>query len=110
MRAPVLPTLLIGLALVFGACTNPAASSGAPTDAAATVAPATDAPATDAPASEPPALAMKVGYISLGDSIPFVKLVSGSIQAEADTAGVKIVFCDSELDQAKALAWPAPSS
>ena len=104
MRAPVVPTLLIGLALVLGACTNPAASSSAQTDAAATDAPATAAPATDAPASEPPAQAMKVGYISLGDSIPFVKLVSESIQAEADTAGVEIVFCDSELDQAKALA------
>ncbi len=102
MRAPALLTLLIGLALVSGACTN-AASPSVP---AATDAPATAAPAaTDAPvASDPPAEAFKVGYISLGDSIPFVKLVSESIQAEADKAGVEIVFCDSELDQAKALA------
>ena len=102
MRAPTSLAVLIGLALIIGACTNPAASSTAPTTAPA----ATDAPAApDAPvATDPPAEAFKVGYISLGDSIPFVKLVSDSIQAEADKAGVQIVFCDSELDQAKALS------
>jgi ribose transport system substrate-binding protein len=46
----------------------------------------------------------KVGYISLGESIPFVKLVSDNIKAEAAKAGVDLVFCDSELDAAKALA------
>ena len=45
---------------------------------------------------------MKVGYISLGESIPFVKLVSDYIQEQADTAGVEIAFCDSEIDAAKA--------
>lgn len=102
MRIPVVITLSIGLALIFGACSNPAASSTEPTTAPT----ATDAPAaTDAPvATDPSAEAFKVGYISLGDSIPFVKLVSDSIQAEADKAGVQIVFCDSELDQAKALS------
>lgn len=46
----------------------------------------------------------KVGYISLGDSLPFVKLVSDNIKSEAQKAGVEIVFCDSQLDSAKALA------
>lgn len=45
----------------------------------------------------------KVGYISLGDSIPFVKLVSDDIKAQADIAGMELLFCDSELDAAKAL-------
>ena len=45
-----------------------------------------------------------VGYISLGDSVPFVKLVSDSIQREADAAGLDLVFCDSEIDSAKALS------
>lgn len=46
---------------------------------------------------------MKIGYISLGDSLPFVKIVSDSIKAAADTAGAQLVFCDSQLDPAKAL-------
>ena len=47
---------------------------------------------------------MKVGYISLGESIPFVSLVTNSIKEEAEKAGVEIVVCDSEIDAAKALA------
>jgi len=47
---------------------------------------------------------LKVGYISLGDSVPFVKLVSDSIKAQAKVAGVDLLFCDSQLDSAKALA------
>ncbi len=95
--------LLAGLAVVLGACTNPAASAPP-----ATQAPATEAPASEAPEpSEAPSAAAgsyKVGYISLGDSIPFVKLVSDNIKAEAEKAGVEIAFCDSEVDAAKAIA------
>ncbi len=47
---------------------------------------------------------LKVGYISLGDSVPFVKLVSDNIKAQAKVAGVQLLFCDSQLDAAKALA------
>ena len=93
---------LLGLVLVVGACTNPA-TSAAPSEAPASEAPASEAPASEAPASEAPA-AMKVGYISLGEAIPFVKLVSDSIKEQADAAGVEIAFCDSEIDAAKALA------
>jgi len=89
---------LAGLLLIVSACTNSAASAPP-----ASQAPASEAPASVAPASSPPA-AMKVGYISLGESIPFVKLVSDNIKAEADKAGVEIAFCDSEIDAAKALA------
>jgi ribose transport system substrate-binding protein len=96
------PAILIALLFVVGACTNPAASV-APSEAPASEAPASEAPASEAPPSEA-AAPMKVGYISLGDAIPFVKLVSDSIQEEADKAGVEIVFCDSEIDAAKALA------
>jgi ribose transport system substrate-binding protein len=89
---------LAGLLLIVSACTNSAASAPP-----ASQAPASVAPASEAPASSPPA-AMKVGYISLGESIPFVKLVSDNIKAEAEKAGVEIAFCDSEIDAAKALA------
>jgi ribose transport system substrate-binding protein len=104
MRAPVLLTFLIGFALLFAACSNPAASSTAPTDPpAATDAPASEVPAASASASAP-AEAMKVGYISLGESIPFVSLVTNGILEEAEKAGVEVVVCDSEIDAAKAIA------
>ena len=45
-----------------------------------------------------------IGYISLGDAVPFVKLVSDGIIEEADRLGVNLIFCDSEIDAAKALA------
>ncbi len=47
---------------------------------------------------------LKIGYISLGDQVPFVKLVSENIKSEAAAAGVELLFCDSQLDAAKALA------
>jgi ribose transport system substrate-binding protein len=46
---------------------------------------------------------LKLGYISLGESVPFVRLVSNGIKAQARRAGAKLVFCDSALDAAKAL-------
>ncbi len=46
---------------------------------------------------------LKLGYISLGESVPFVRLVSNGIKAQAKRAGAQLVFCDSALDPAKAL-------
>lgn len=93
-------TLLAVTALVAAACTN-SASSEAPASVAPTEAPSA-APATETP-SEAPA-AFKIGYISLGDSVPFVKLVSDGIKDAAAAAGQELLFCDSEIDAAKALA------
>lgn len=91
--------IVAGLAILVAACSNPAAST-APSSAA----PASAVPASEAPASAAPT-AMKVGYISLGESIPFVSLVTNSIKDEAaKVPGLEIVVCDSEIDAAKALA------
>jgi ribose transport system substrate-binding protein len=95
-------TMFVLTALVAVACTNPATNS-----APASVAPASVAPASQAPASTEPSAAaesFKIGYISLGDSVPFVKLVSDGIKESADAAGQELLFCDSEIDAAKALA------
>jgi ribose transport system substrate-binding protein len=46
---------------------------------------------------------LKLGYISLGESVPFVRLVSNGIKEQAKLAGAQLVFCDSALDAAKAL-------
>jgi ribose transport system substrate-binding protein len=47
---------------------------------------------------------LMIGYISLGDSVPFVKLVSDNIREQVEASGAEFVFCDSQLDAAKALA------
>jgi ribose transport system substrate-binding protein len=46
---------------------------------------------------------LKIGYISLGESVPFVRLVSNGIRQQARRAGAQLVFCDSAIDAAKAL-------
>jgi ribose transport system substrate-binding protein len=91
--------IVAGLAIVVAACSNPAAST-----APSSPPPASSAPVSEAPPSAAPT-AMKVGYISLGEAIPFVSLVTNSIKDEAaKVPGLEIVVCDSEIDAAKALA------
>lgn len=91
--------IVAGLAIVVAACSNPAAST-----APSSPPPASSAPVSEAPPSTAPT-AMKVGYISLGEAIPFVSLVTNSIKDEAaKVPGLEIVVCDSEIDAAKALA------
>ena len=60
-------------------------------------------PYFEAGAAEGSGEGLKIGYISLGDSIPFVKLVSDNIKEQAEIAGVDLVFCDSQVDDAEAL-------
>lgn len=64
---------------------------------------ATPTPTNEGAVTEGSGEGMKVGYISLGDSLPFVKIVSDGIKKAADEAGVELLFCDSQLDAAKAL-------
>lgn len=48
---------------------------------------------------------LKLGLIALGDSaVPFSKLVTDSMKAQAKASGAELVVCDSALDGAKALA------
>jgi len=39
----------------------------------------------------------KIGYISLGEQVPFAVLVSNGIREQAEIAGVDLVFCDGKL-------------
>lgn len=104
-------------ALLAAACTNPAAttapsaaaSAEAPSAAASDAASASteasaSAAASEAPSASAAAQKFKIGYISLGDSVPFVKLVSDGIKKAATEAGQDLLFCDSEIDAAKALS------
>ena len=102
-------------ALVGAACGGSAASQSA---AAASAAPSASAAASAAPSAaavpvnpyvETGAVAgsgtgKKIGYISLGEQVPFAVLVSNSIKEQAKIAGVDLVFCDSKLDTPTALA------
>jgi ribose transport system substrate-binding protein len=47
---------------------------------------------------------LKIGYISLGEAVPFVSLVSQSIAEQAGIAGAELIPCDSEVAADKALA------
>ncbi|MXZ29509.1 MAG: sugar ABC transporter substrate-binding protein [Acidimicrobiia bacterium] len=82
-----------------------AEAARADADAAATAAQRAEdeAEAARAAAAAAERPAYKVGYISLGDSVPFVKLVSDGIKEEAERQGVELLFCDSEIDAGKAL-------
>lgn len=46
---------------------------------------------------------LTLGYISLDESVPFIKLVSDGIKAQAEQAGAELILCDSQGDSAKAL-------
>jgi ribose transport system substrate-binding protein len=89
-RAAPLAALLVALGLIAAACA-PAATPTPP-------------PAAETPTPPPAAERFRIGYISLGESVPFVKLVSDSIKRAAAEAGnVDLLFCDSQIDAAKAL-------
>jgi ribose transport system substrate-binding protein len=106
--------VLISAAAVFAltACgTGKAGGGSAPSSQAATAA----AAPTGAPSSESNAVqfqaavpgsgkGLKIGLITLDDSVPFSKLVSDSVKKQAAAAGATLVYCDSKGDGATALA------
>jgi ribose transport system substrate-binding protein len=46
---------------------------------------------------------LKIGYISLGESIAYIHVVTQGIQKNAKIAGATVIVCDSKLDAALAL-------
>ena len=44
---------------------------------------------------------IKLGYLSYGEIVPYVKAISDGIRAQAATAGVDLVTCDANLDPSK---------
>jgi ribose transport system substrate-binding protein len=88
---------LAAAVLVAAACSNPAASSVPSTSASASTAQS----ASSAPSE--PTETHRIGYISGGDSDPFVLLVTEGIRSEAAKAGVELSECDSAFEAEKAL-------
>lgn len=97
---PRVVVLISAVAMATLACsgTSPSASQGA------TEAPSTAASIAPPTAASTPAAKLRIGYISGGDSDPFVLLVTQGIRAQAATAGVELSECDSAFDADKALA------
>jgi ribose transport system substrate-binding protein len=50
-----------------------------------------------------PKAAIKLGYISLGEQIPFVALVTKGLQKAAKANGAELLVCDSQIDAQKAI-------
>jgi ribose transport system substrate-binding protein len=118
LRWAALVAALAALCAVFAACgSSKDDGGGGGSTAADTTAAApetTSSEATGAVPDDPDAAefegaragtgdGVKIGYISLGDQVPFVKLVSDGIKRQARIAGANLVFCDSQVDAAKAL-------
>ena len=87
------------VALLVAACSNPPAASPS---AARSRRPPHPRPPPPRPRPHPqPPNKYKIGYMSLGESVPFVKLVSHGIKEAADAAGQELLFCDSNIDAAE---------
>lgn len=90
--------ILVGGALALTGCTTGTSPSAPPS--------ATGPAATQEATPSPTTLAIsdvKIGYLSGGDADPFVFLVTTSIKAAAQGAGVTLVACDSNFDDTTAL-------
>lgn len=59
------------------------------------------APATTGGSAAP--TDVRIGYISFGESFPYVHSITEGIKAAAKTAGAEVVVCDSQNDAEKAL-------
>ena len=113
--------LAVGVA-ACGSSDDDGGSSAADTSAAAAPADTTagDSTAGETTAAETPAVSregivdfevpragsgrgLKLGFIALGDSVPFSKLVTDGMKRNAAAAGAELVVCDSQLDGQKAL-------
>jgi ribose transport system substrate-binding protein len=95
--------------VVLTACTSSSSSSppvASDTPSASSSTPASSDGTVEFRAAVPGSgTGLKLGLIALGDSaVPFSKLVTDSMKAEAAAAGADLIVCDSALDGAKALA------
>ena len=93
--APRPAALAVAVALLVGACAVPAA---APTPTPAPTATPGVNPYEEVGAAAGSGSGKKIGYLSYGDLVPFVKSVSDGIAEQARVAGAELVPCDAQLD------------
>lgn len=88
-------------ALALAACTS-AGTGATSTSAQPTLG---DSAAVDfRPAAADSGKGLTLGYISLDDSVPFIRSVTESMEKQATAAGATLKVCDAKSDAAKALA------
>ncbi len=98
-RAGRLAAFVAIAALALAACAGGTAPAPSPTPTLApTQAPSAN-PYTGATAGS--GAGIKVGYVSYGELVPYVKAISDGIRAQASTAGVDLVTCDANVDATK---------
>ena len=98
-RAGRLAAFVAIAALAVTACAGGTATAPSPTPTLApTTAPSAN-PYTGATAGS--GAGVKLGYLSYGDLVPYVKQISDGIRAQAATAGVDLVTCDANVDATK---------
>jgi ribose transport system substrate-binding protein len=98
-QLPRLATLISAIAVATLACSG--TSSPSP---AASEAPGGGASVEPSQPGATPAEKLRIGYISGGDSDPFVLLVTEGLRTAAAAANVELSECDSAFDADKALA------
>jgi ribose transport system substrate-binding protein len=95
-RAGRLAALLAIAALAAAACAGGTATAPSPTPTLGPTPLPTPNPYTGATAGS--GAGVKLGYLSYGDLVPYVKQISDGIRAQAATAGVDLVTCDANVD------------
>jgi len=98
-RAGRLAALAAIAALAVAACAGGTATAPSPTPTLGPTTPPSANPYTGAIAGS--GAGTKLGYLSYGDLVPYVKQISDGIRAQATTAGVDLVTCDANVDPAR---------
>lgn len=80
---------------------DPGSSAGA-SPVGASPAAGSPAPASPGPSRAPGAI--RIGYISLDERVPFARSVTAGVRAEAERAGVELVVCDPALSPQASVA------
>jgi ribose transport system substrate-binding protein len=102
IRLGRLSILVAAAALVASACVPTSDQASASSSPTPTVGPtATPAANPYAGAAAGSGAGTRIGYISYGDVVPYVKDVSDSVRAQAKAAGAELVECDVAMDATK---------
>jgi len=98
-RAGRLAALLAIATLAVAACAGGTATAPSPTPTLGPTQPPSANPYAGATAGS--GTGIKLGYLSYGDLVPYVKQISDGIAVQAASAGVDLVTCDANVDPAK---------
>jgi ribose transport system substrate-binding protein len=98
-RAGRRAALLVAATLAVAACATGGTATPSPTPTLGPTQPPSANPYSGVTAGS--GAGTKLGYLSYGDLVPYVKQISDSIAAQAATAGVDLATCDANVDPAR---------